>query len=100
MTAAPKSVEAHDVRGGSNPYLIEGPALISFSGGRTSAYMLHQIIQAHGGTLPDDVVVAFANTGKEREVTLLRGEAVSLRNEIAALKGQLVAAGHTGARVR
>lgn len=54
----------------ANPYLIEGPALISFSGGRTSAYMLHQIIQAHGGTLPDDVVVAFANTGKEREETL------------------------------
>lgn len=53
-----------------NPYLIQGPALISFSGGRTSAYMLHQIIQAHGGTLPDDVVVAFANTGKEREETL------------------------------
>lgn len=53
-----------------NPYLIEGPALISFSGGRTSAYMLHQIVQAHGGTLPDDVVVAFANTGKEREETL------------------------------
>jgi 3'-phosphoadenosine 5'-phosphosulfate sulfotransferase (PAPS reductase)/FAD synthetase len=52
------------------PYLIEGPALISFSGGRTSAYMLHQIIEAHGGTLPDDVVVAFANTGKEREETL------------------------------
>jgi 3'-phosphoadenosine 5'-phosphosulfate sulfotransferase (PAPS reductase)/FAD synthetase len=53
-----------------NPYLITGPALISFSGGRTSAYMLHQIIQAHGGTLPPDVVVAFANTGKEREETL------------------------------
>ena len=53
-----------------NPYLIDGPALISFSGGRTSGYMLHQIIQAHGGTLPDDVVVAFANTGKEREETL------------------------------
>jgi len=53
-----------------NPYLIEGPALISFSGGRTSAYMLHQIIQAHGGGLPDNVVVAFANTGKEREETL------------------------------
>lgn len=53
-----------------NPYLIQGPALISFSGGRTSAYMLYQILQAHGGKLPDDVVVAFANTGKEREETL------------------------------
>jgi len=54
----------------ANPYLIEGPALISFSGGRTSGYMLHQIVQAHGGALPDDVIVAFANTGKEREETL------------------------------
>lgn len=53
-----------------NPYLIEGPALISFSGGRTSAFMLHQIIQAHGGALPKDVHVTFANTGKEREETL------------------------------
>lgn len=54
----------------SNPYLITGPALISFSGGRTSAYMLHEILKAHDGKLPDDVVVAFANTGKEREETL------------------------------
>ncbi|MQV97031.1 3'-phosphoadenosine 5'-phosphosulfate sulfotransferase [Sinorhizobium medicae] len=54
----------------TNPYLIEGPALISFSGGRTSAYMLYQIIQAHGGILPENIVVAFANTGKEREETL------------------------------
>lgn len=54
----------------NNPYKIEGPALISFSGGRTSAYMLYQILQAHGGKLPDDVIVAFANTGKEREETL------------------------------
>lgn len=53
-----------------NPYFITGPALISFSGGRTSAYMLRQILDAHGGTLPDDVVVTFANTGKEREETL------------------------------
>ncbi|MDB5582812.1 MAG: 3-phosphoadenosine 5-phosphosulfate sulfotransferase reductase/FAD synthetase [Bradyrhizobium sp.] len=53
-----------------NPFLIQGPAVISFSGGRTSAYMLFKIIEAHGGTLPDDVVVAFANTGKEREETL------------------------------
>jgi 3'-phosphoadenosine 5'-phosphosulfate sulfotransferase (PAPS reductase)/FAD synthetase len=54
----------------SDPYLIEGPALISFSGGRTSGYMLHEIVRAHGGRLPDDVKVAFANTGKEREETL------------------------------
>jgi hypothetical protein len=53
-----------------NPYLVTGPAMISFSGGRTSGYMLHQIVQAHGGTLPPDVRVAFANTGKEREETL------------------------------
>src|SRR5580704_16732204 len=53
-----------------NPYLINGPALISFSGGRTSAYMLHEILSAHGGKLPDDVHVCFANTGKEREETL------------------------------
>lgn len=54
----------------SNPYFITGPALISFSGGRTSGYMLWNILQAHGGKLPDDVIVAFANTGKEREETL------------------------------
>lgn len=53
-----------------NPYLITGPALISFSGGRTSAYMLKMILDAHGGILPDDVHVCFANTGKEREETL------------------------------
>lgn len=52
------------------PYLIEGPALISFSGGRTSAYMLFMILLAHGGKLPPDVYVVFANTGKEREETL------------------------------
>jgi 3'-phosphoadenosine 5'-phosphosulfate sulfotransferase (PAPS reductase)/FAD synthetase len=54
----------------TEPFLIHGPALVSFSGGRTSAYMLWRILQAHGGKLPEDVVVAFANTGKEREETL------------------------------
>jgi len=59
-----------DSRGERILYAITGPALISFSGGRTSAYMLHEIICAHGGALPDDVHVCFANTGREREETL------------------------------
>lgn len=32
--------------------------------------MLWRILQAHGGTLPENVHVTFANTGKEREETL------------------------------
>lgn len=53
-----------------DPFLIEGPAVVSFSGGRTSAFMLYKIIQAHGGSLPADVYVVFADTGKERPETL------------------------------
>lgn len=54
----------------TNPFLITGPALISVSGGRTSGMMLWKILEAHCGTLPDDVVVAFANTGREMPATL------------------------------
>lgn len=54
----------------SDPFRVEGPAVISFSGGRTSGYMLWRILQAHGGTLPNDVVVCFANTGREMPATL------------------------------
>lgn len=54
----------------ADPFIIDGPTLWSFSGGRTSAYMLWRALQAYGGKLPDDHVVAFANTGKEREETL------------------------------
>lgn len=53
-----------------DPFRIDGPAMISFSGGRTSGLMLRRILDAHGGTLPEDVHVLFANTGKEREETL------------------------------
>jgi len=53
-----------------DPFLITGPAAISLSGGRTSGYLLWRILQAHGGTLPPDVVVTFANTGREMEATL------------------------------
>ena len=53
-----------------NPYKIEGPAAISFSGGRSSGFMLYHILQAHGGQLPDDIIVHFANTGREAPETL------------------------------
>ena len=53
-----------------DPFHIGGPAVISFSGGRTSAYMLWRVLQAHGGMLPDDVAVCFANTGREMPATL------------------------------
>jgi 3'-phosphoadenosine 5'-phosphosulfate sulfotransferase (PAPS reductase)/FAD synthetase len=53
-----------------NPFRIDGPAVVSFSGGRTSGLMLCRILEAHGGTLPADVKVVFCNTGKEREETL------------------------------
>ena len=50
-------------------FVINEPTVISFSGGRTSAYMLWRVLQANGG-LPEDAIVCFANTGKEDEATL------------------------------
>jgi 3'-phosphoadenosine 5'-phosphosulfate sulfotransferase (PAPS reductase)/FAD synthetase len=49
--------------------LPPGHVQIAFSGGRTSAYMLHQILDANGG-LPDRARVVFANTGREMPETL------------------------------
>ena len=54
----------------SNPYEIIEPTCISFSGGRTSAYMLYKVLEAHDMSLPSDAIVCFANTGKEDEATL------------------------------
>jgi 3'-phosphoadenosine 5'-phosphosulfate sulfotransferase (PAPS reductase)/FAD synthetase len=53
-----------------NPYEIKEPTCISFSGGRTSAFMLYKVLQAHQMSLPKDAIVCFANTGKEDEATL------------------------------
>lgn len=53
-----------------NPYRLPEPCLVSFSGGRTSAYMLRKILDAFDGALPGGIVVCFANTGKERPETL------------------------------
>ena len=53
-----------------NPYALpDGNVQIAFSGGRTSAFMLHEILSANG-TLPDRAEVTFQNTGREMPETL------------------------------
>jgi 3'-phosphoadenosine 5'-phosphosulfate sulfotransferase (PAPS reductase)/FAD synthetase len=52
-----------------DPFKIAEPTCISFSGGRTSGYMLWRVLQSNDG-LPTNAVVCFANTGKEDEATL------------------------------
>jgi len=54
----------------TNALRIDGPAVISFSGGRTSGMLLWGILDAYDGQLPEDVHVLFANTGKELPETL------------------------------
>ena len=54
----------------ADPFKITEKTCISFSGGRTSGYMLRRFIDANGGGLPDDAVAVFSNTGKEDEATL------------------------------
>jgi len=53
-----------------DPFFIAEPAVIAFSGGRTSGMMLHHVLRAHNAVLPDDVHVVFCNTGKEHDATL------------------------------
>lgn len=52
-----------------NPYKIEGQTSVALSGGRTSAFMLHRLLQENGG-IPEETKVMFCNTGKEEEATL------------------------------
>lgn len=56
--------------GNLRPYILPvGNVQIAFSGGRTSAYMLHHLLLANGG-LPDRAKVTFQNTGREMPETL------------------------------
>ena len=53
-----------------SPYTLpDGNVKIAFSGGRTSGYMLHEILEANGD-LPERCKVVFANTGREMPETL------------------------------
>lgn len=51
-----------------NPYHIRAKTVVSFSGGRTSAYMLRQVLDSNDDL--NDLIVTFANTGKEHPATL------------------------------
>ena len=51
-----------------SPYKFSGTTVVSFSGGRTSAYMLRQVLDYNEDL--SDLVVTFANTGKEHPATL------------------------------
>ena len=53
-----------------NPYKSNEDTVISFSGGRTSAFMLWKVLDAYDGKLPENIKVCFSNTGKEMPETL------------------------------
>ncbi len=84
----------------ASPYLLpDGNVTISFSGGRTSAYMLHQILEANGG-LPDRCQVVFSNTGREMPETLDFVQEVSERWAVPIAWVEFDRNGASGARFR
>ncbi len=54
-----------------DPFKIDGPTCINFSGGRTSAYMLWRVLKANDGfgRGQEGRHIVFANTGKEHPAT-------------------------------
>lgn len=62
-----------------NAYTLpDGNVHVAFSGGRTSAYMVRQIMEANDG-IPDRCRIVFANTGREENGTLDFVQEVSQR---------------------
>ena len=57
----------------ANPYSIDPRSpwfhVLNVSGGRSSGYLLRQVLDAHGGSLPARCEAVFANTGRERAET-------------------------------
>ena len=54
-----------------DPFVIDGPTCLSFSGGRTSGLMLRRTLDANTPeAIRDWLLVCFANTGREDEATL------------------------------
>lgn len=52
-----------------NPYRVDPPFYVSFSGGRTSGYLLRHVLNAWDGIMPPGGHALFANTGREHEST-------------------------------
>lgn len=53
----------------SDPFLLPPQSVVSFSGGRTSGYLLHEVCRAHRCARQDLSAVIFCNTGLEHEAT-------------------------------
>ena len=53
----------------TNPYLLDLPAVVNFSGGRSSGFMLYKIWEAFDFNWPDNCAVIFNNTGHEHPET-------------------------------
>ncbi len=51
-------------------YKFDALTIISFSGGRSSAFLLYKVLEAYEFNLPDHIKVIFCNTGKEMPQTL------------------------------
>jgi 3'-phosphoadenosine 5'-phosphosulfate sulfotransferase (PAPS reductase)/FAD synthetase len=82
----------------SDPFRLPTPFVVSFSGGRTSGYMLRRVLDAFGGTLPDGGKVIFCNTGKERPETLDFVQECSARWSVPIIWLEHVSSRRTGIR--